>query len=990
LEHSQALAPARNQQAISQKGKSKQVTPENWQQAKDIIHAALELESGERSVFLDTACAGDYELRCEIESLLQYEEQENSFIEISALEVTARALAEDVPQAMVGQHIGPYRILREVGRGGMGTVYLAEQGEYRREVALKLIKRGMDTDDIIRRFRHEQQILAGLNHTNIACLYGGGTTGDGRPYFIMEFVEGLPITEYAFGQDLTTTQRLELFRAVCSAVQFAHQNLIIHRDLKPSNILVTADGVPKLLDFGIAKLLRGDETLETHATETFLRVMTPEYASPEQVRGERITTASDIYSLGVVLYELLTGQRPYEFKSRNPEEFARAVCYEEPERPSSAVSRAENDQNEENEKSATPDKTAQGPMRTGSIDRLQRSLRGDVDNIVLMAMRKEATRRYQSVDQLSEDITRHLDGLTVRARKDTFSYRSSKFIRRNRPGVVAAAAVVLALLAGIIVSTLQARRADRRFNDVRKLAHSVLFDYHDAIANLPGSTPVRQRLVKDALEYLDSLSSEAGGDISLQRELATAYEKVGRVQGNSYDSNLGDTDGAMRSYLKSLELRERVAKNDPNNSGIRDELANSHEGLGDMFSATDDLKSALQHYKQALDMRRSLLSSDPGNKYYKNTLADLCKRVGDLQGNPGSANLGDTAGALESYGESIRLFEELIAATPDSREYRVGLSNGLLNVGYIMGVRGEPLAGVEYSQRAIKLMEGVVGEDLNDAKRRAELLSAYALMRPSLLDSGRLAEAIVNDRKLVPMLEAMSAADPQNSLFRRNLGVAFNYLGKDLRAAGRGGEAVDQHRKALAIAEALVAANVKSAEHKHDLAATRQALAEALEDTREYAAALENFRKAILIKEDLSTLEPSNVRHGDDLASLYAGVSRILAQTGDRTGAQAMLLKAVPLAEKAAEQSQGNPKPIARLAQRYFEAGQLQAKVAQLNLDNVERAMKWREAKYWYLKSLGIWQDLQGQRKLNIQDGGRPDETRHEIAKCDEKLKTEQ
>jgi eukaryotic-like serine/threonine-protein kinase len=962
------------------------VTPDNWQQVKNILQAALPLESAERAAFLAEACGSDSELRGEVDSLLHYEDEEKDFIEVSALEITARALSDEEPQSLVGQPVGPYKILREVGRGGMGTVYLAEQEEYRREIALKLIKRGMDTEEIIRRFRQERQILAGLNHTNIARLYGGGTADDGRPYFVMEFVEGLPITKYAAAQNLNTIQRLELFRAVCAAVQYAHQNLIIHRDLKPSNILVTADGVPKLLDFGIAKLLSGDATVETPPTETLLRVMTPEYASPEQVRGERITTASDVYSLGVVLYELLTGHRPYDSHSRNHEELVKAVCDEEPERPSTAVSRPEVTKVEEELISAKPHEAAQILVQPGSVERLKRSLRGDVDNIVLMAMRKEPMRRYHSVEQLSEDIKRHLEGLPVNARKSTFSYRSSKFIRRHRMIVGAAAVITVVLLAGIVVSTREARRADRRLNDVRKLAHSVLFDYHDAIANLPGSTPVRQRLVKDGLEYLDSLSKEADGDLALQRELATAYEKVGRVQGNSYDLNLGDTAGALQSYQKSLEIRERLARNDPTNNGIRDELANSHEGIGDVLGATDDLKGALKHYQDALAARRSLVSSDPANNDYKYALADLSKRVGDLRGNPGSSNLGDTAGALESYAESIKLFEGLLGVAPANREYRVGLANDLLNVGYVMGVRGEPTTGVEYSRRSIKILEGVVAEDRNDAKRRAELLTGYALMRPSLLDIGYLDEAIANDRKLVPMMEALSAADPENTLFRRNLAVGINYLGRDLRTAGQPKDAIEQHRKALVIAEALVATNVTSAEHKHDLAATRQALAEALEDAHDYPAALENYRKAIVIKEELSDLEPANVRHGDDLASLFGGVSRILAQTGDLVGARAMLLKALPFAEKAADQSQGNPKPMARLAQRYFEAGELESKEAQLSRDRVERAARWRTAKSWFLKSLTIWQDLHGKGKIAFQDLGRANETTREIAKCDTAL----
>jgi serine/threonine protein kinase len=311
-------------------------------------------------------------------------------------------------EQFAGRHFGSYEIIREIGRGGLGAVYLAvrSDGEYRKEVALKLIRRGLDTDDILRRFRNERQILAQLDHPNIARLIDGGTTDDGLPFFVMEYVKGEPISTFCESHQLDTNQRLELFRKVCGAVTYAHQNLVIHRDLKPSNILVTDDGDPKLLDFGIAKLLTAESETFTQ-TAPALRAMTPEYASPEQVRGERITTASDVYSLGVLLYELLTGEKPYRLKTRTTEEISRAITDQEPERPSTAI-------------------------RSN-----QRSLQGDLDNIVLMAMRKEPHRRYASAAALADDIRRHQEGLPIAARPNTFSYRTGKFIRRHRASVAA-------------------------------------------------------------------------------------------------------------------------------------------------------------------------------------------------------------------------------------------------------------------------------------------------------------------------------------------------------------------------------------------------------------------------------------------------------------------------------------------------------------------------------------------------------------------------
>src|SRR6185369_10640375 len=299
------------------------MTPERWQQVKEVLQSVLDQPSDEQNDFLRGATGGDEPLRLEVESLLEFQGVDENFIETSALEITARCVgaAEDVA---AGEQIGPFRVEREIGRGGMGAVYLAQQNDnhYQRQVAIKVIKRGMDSDEIVRRFRNERQILANLTHPNIAGLYSGGTTDAGLPFFVMEFVEGKPINQYCEALDLSIEARLKLFRTVCSAISYAHQNLVIHRDLKPSNILVTDNGVPKLLDFGIAKLLNANDAPEAQMTETLLRVMTPEYASPEQARGQRMTTASDVYSLGVVLYELLTGRRPYRLKNRLPHEIA--------------------------------------------------------------------------------------------------------------------------------------------------------------------------------------------------------------------------------------------------------------------------------------------------------------------------------------------------------------------------------------------------------------------------------------------------------------------------------------------------------------------------------------------------------------------------------------------------------------------------------------------------------------------------------------------
>nr|MDQ3042305.1 serine/threonine protein kinase [Acidobacteriota bacterium] len=459
---------------------------ENWKKVKELLQEVLPLDLPERKNFLENSGVSA-EIRREVESLLAFEEESEDLMRLTAVEFSKDFFDADGDgkNRLIGQKIGVYEIVGELGQGGMGAVYLAERtdGKFKQKVALKLLKREMNTVALRAHFRQEREILASLEHPNIARLLDAGTTDDHVPFIAMEYVEGLPIDDYCNRHDLDLTDRLNLFRTVCSIVNFAHRNLIVHRDLKPSNILVTFDGSPKLLDFGISKIL-STET-ENTATITKLGVMTPGYASPEQLRGESVTTATDIYSLGVILYELLSGHRPFETKENDRREIYRAVIEIEPERPSSVVisdfgfgiadlkktaSAADNRQ-----------RTADNRLKTNPKSQIPnpKSLKGDLDNIVLKALKKEPERRYSSAENFSEDIRRHLEGLPVTARPDTFAYRAEKFIKRNSLSVLAGALILLAIVGGVAATLWQARiaqaeraRAEKRFNDVRTLANS--------------------------------------------------------------------------------------------------------------------------------------------------------------------------------------------------------------------------------------------------------------------------------------------------------------------------------------------------------------------------------------------------------------------------------------------------------------------------------------------------------------------------------------
>jgi non-specific serine/threonine protein kinase/serine/threonine-protein kinase len=781
---------------------------DRWEQVEQLFQSAIELEPAQRAAYLAEASA-DRAIRAEVESLLSAHSEAGSFIESPAVSETgwlADALTVPLTEAeqlkLSETRVGPYKLIREIGFGGMGSVYLAarDDDEFRKEVAIKVVKRGMDTDFIVRRFRSERQILASLDHPNIAKLLDGGTTEDGLPYFVMEYIEGLPINKYCDAHKLSTVERLKLFCTVCAAVHYAHQNLIIHRDLKPANILVTTDGTPKLLDFGIAKIINPDFAPQTiDLTISSMRLMTPEYASPEQVRGELITTASDTYALGVLLYELVTGHRPYRITSRSPVELIRIICEEEPEKPSTVVGRNETVRAKDGQTSAENTAELVSSNRDSQPDKLRRRLKGDIDNIVLMAMRKEPQRRYASAVELANDIKRHLDGLPVKARNDTFGYRSSKFIRRNRAAVGAGLLILAIVVAGIASTMTERARAERRFNDVRKLANSFMFEVHDAIEELPGSTAVRELLVKRALEYLDSLAQEASGDPSLQRELATSYKKVGDVQGRRSSANLGDTAGAMASQRKALAIREALVAADPGNVEDRRQLAVSHGRVAELLG---DAHGQMEEYQKALTIRKEVYEADPNNPQYRRDLAVSYFEIAEAQ-----VGLEDLAGALESRYKMLPIFESLMAADPSNANARrtVALSNKKIGATLLRMDRVDE--ALPHYRKALEMDEAAVAGDPTNAAKRIDLsfsISDYGLC---LARTGKTAEALESYRRALEIRQALAAADPKDERARSTMSTSYVKIGWVLSELGDRRPSMDHFRKGIAIRESLVAAN---------------------------------------------------------------------------------------------------------------------------------------------------------------------------------------
>ncbi|MEO8126100.1 MAG: protein kinase [Bryobacteraceae bacterium] len=820
------------------------MTPDRWRQIEEVFQAAADQPPGSRAAFLDEACNGDTGLRREVESLLGPDDEPESAIH-SAISGVSESLVNEQSEPVVGRRIGAYRVTGVIGRGGMGSVYLAVRADdhYEKKVAIKLVKRGMDTDFIVGRFRAERQILASLEHPRIARLLDGGATEDGLPYFVMEHIDGKPIAHYCDDAKLSIPERLKLFRLVCSAVQYAHQNLVVHRDLKPSNILVIREGVPKLLDFGIAKLLKSDaNSSPTAQTANTLRLMTPDYASPEQVRGESVTTATDIYSLGAILYELLTGQKPHHFKNYSPTEIERAICHEDTERPSAAISR-----------------TVEAPAK------VRRQLAGDLDNIVLMAMRKEPARRYNSADQFSEDIRRHLDGQPVIARKDTISYRTGKFVQRHKFSIAAAALVLASLVGGIVTTAYQARRAERRFQQVRRLANSFLFDHYERIKNLPGSLAAREALVRTGLEYLDSLAGESAGDGSLQQELAEAYRRVGDVQGHVLSGNLGNTTAALQSYGKAQAILENLLFREPQNATAKTVLAELHSHVGDVLSYTGNLGQSVEHYNKGLALVRTIAP----NAERRRKVAQLDHSLATVQ-----VRMGDIAAALETSSEALSTYELLVAAAPSDQQILMEISSAYSNQGSLLLRSGDLATALKNYQKAVTIRERLTAEDPSNVLFARDLMIGYGhigdvLGSPTKPNLGDPAGALASYTKMLTIAESISASNPSDNRALSDYAIALMRVGNLIPEDGDNAKALATFSKSIGIMEELASTDAKNARLRMNMVFVYHRLADRQLIAGNRAAAFRNYQKSIALGEALVKADPKDIENRRVLEDTY-------------------------------------------------------------------------------------------------------------------------
>jgi tRNA A-37 threonylcarbamoyl transferase component Bud32/tetratricopeptide (TPR) repeat protein len=759
--------------------------PQRWQQVKRLLADCLELPPDERNAAALRLCGDDTELGRELLSLLAASASDDASLDAMPAVRALEALDALAGRRTVGRRFGPWRVVSLIAAGGMGEVYRAERadGQYEQEAALKLMRPDMAPQVLMARFRAERQILASLDHPNLAKLLDGGVTEAGLPYFVMELVHGESIVAYCERLRLSVDERLQLFRTVCQVVHYAHRQGVVHRDLKPSNILVTAGGVVKLVDFGIAKQL-APSGQSADRTATLYRALTPEYASPEQLRGAPVTPASDIYSLGVVLYRLLVGASPHAATASDAYALARSIVETEPTRPSDAV------------------KAAQPGARA-----LRRRLKGDLDAVLLMALRNEPQHRYPSAEALADDVFRHLEGLPVQARRGAWSYRAGRFVLRHRAAMGAALLANLALVAGVSFAAYQAyeanrqrERAEHHFASVRKLANVFIADVHDSVRDLPGTTAALQLMVRTGLTYLQQLDAEHRDDPALQVEIAHGLRNIGDIQGRPYAPNIGDTDGARDSYERGIALAKQALEGATTPAAVRlraqETLALLYQRKGGLLGAQGEDAQAEQWASQAVALMDDLATRSPLSREQQLTHATMYAQLGQIV-----RFLDKPEAFFNASATAQRIYRAVLAQAPEDKVATSGLANTYLEQGsyYFDRDTGPQTVNmaVQSFQQALQLQEPLAARHPTDARVVRNLAAHHANLAAALMRTPRLHEAAAAYRRAQEIIAGLSSQDPGNAQLRAELAIVTGSLSRALLANGDVAGAVDSAQAAI-------------------------------------------------------------------------------------------------------------------------------------------------------------------------------------------------
>jgi serine/threonine protein kinase len=878
--------------------------PENlsesqWLKARVIFDKAQATPAQERALLLREMCDEDHALLAELESLLEASEAE---------EMVSEALADVVGPGndSLGRSVGPYELERLLGRGGMGSVYLAHRadGQFRQQVAIKLIDVPIASELFRRQFRLERQILAGLSHPFIAKLFDGGVTAEGELYLAMEYVDGVQILDYCERNQLSLRARLVLFFKVCNAVQYAHQNLVVHRDLKPANILVDGDGTPHLLDFGTAKLL--SPALEDRASDLTLhglRSFTPQYASPEQVLGKAVSTSSDIYSLGVILFQLLADVAPYALRELNTEEMLRVICEEQPPKPSAVAVSAER-----------PD--------------------ADLDCIVLMALRKESSERYLTVQQFAADIEAWLDGRPVLARRGSLRYYSLKFAKRNKVALTAAALLLAVILCGMAavlwqsrVANMQRIRAEENVQEMCELSSNFLSEIDQAVKQLPNSTPVRRLMVQRVAEHLDRVPRNAAGSRLTGLYLVKAYLQLGRLQGSPVEQSIGDATGALLSVEKALSMARGLKSEYPNDREVTDDLALALKTKSLILYGLGKPEEAASILRQAIDMLSKEADDPDATTAQIANAAKAFNLLGAELGEPETPSAGDYSAALAAFEKSIDLYARSLAIDPGFVTAKSEIAKNREQIAHIL-IFTDPVAAVDELRNALALWDALPVSAKSNAENKLDALFTRDLLGKALTRSRDYRSAILiyeETRKSMEERVKWDAADSRAVTFLAGMlgdeaETYIDMLNPVLNArSGENrqkniGQATGLLRRSIALNEKLVAMDPNDAMFSAYLA----------------------YQNALLC-----TLRPSTASPNDDCQAAAASVAQLrkLASSSDASSevlyrAASVMASDLParlrdtrLAVQYAERlvalnHRQDPNSLSILAQAYLEDGQ--------------------------------------------------------------------